>query len=174
MSQNQNLLTAAQNMGMLQIIHVGDKKPANTEIDDFTSFFAADAPKPAAATVKAEPQAKKEPKSDNPNDAYEVGDVLYTSWGYEQTNIDFYQVVSKHGKSTLGIRKIAGSREYNSEWMTGKTTPIIDAFEGELMKVRINKYGTARVQGRYGLYPLEYTMVDGKRVYGSKGYSCYA
>lgn len=26
-------------------------------------------------------------------DGYKVGDIFYTSWGYEQTNIEFYQVV---------------------------------------------------------------------------------
>ena len=25
-------------------------------------------------------------------DGYKVGDIFYTSWGYEQTNIEFYQL----------------------------------------------------------------------------------
>ena len=28
-----------------------------------------------------------------------VGDIIYNSWGYDQTNIDFYQVISKTEKS---------------------------------------------------------------------------
>ena len=28
-----------------------------------------------------------------------AGDIIYTSWGYEQTNIDFYMVTKANGKS---------------------------------------------------------------------------
>jgi hypothetical protein len=34
-----------------------------------------------------------------------VGDILYSSWGYDQTNIDFYQVVAVKDK-TVDIREI--------------------------------------------------------------------
>lgn len=34
------------------------------------------------------------------------GDILYCSWGYDQTNIDFYQVVSVVGKAVV-IREIS-------------------------------------------------------------------
>ena len=29
------------------------------------------------------------------------GDIFYASWGYEQTNIDFYRVVKKVGKASV-------------------------------------------------------------------------
>lgn len=34
------------------------------------------------------------------------GDILYSSWGYDQTNVDFYQVVSTVGKAIV-MREIA-------------------------------------------------------------------
>jgi hypothetical protein len=34
-----------------------------------------------------------------------VGDIFYSSWGYDQTNIDFYQVV-KVGKAMISLRQI--------------------------------------------------------------------
>jgi hypothetical protein len=37
---------------------------------------------------------------------YKVGDILHHSWGYEQTNCDFYEVVAVKGQS-VGLRKIA-------------------------------------------------------------------
>lgn len=37
-----------------------------------------------------------------------VDDIFYTSWGYDQTNVDFYQVVEVKGMK-LKIRKIAGN-----------------------------------------------------------------
>ena len=32
------------------------------------------------------------------NDTVSVGDVFVSSWGYEQTNVTFYRVLSVHGK----------------------------------------------------------------------------
>ena len=50
----------------------------------------------------------------NKNDneiTYSIGDVLVCSWGYDQTNIDFYQVIglTKSGKS---VRLIAIESEH--------------------------------------------------------------
>lgn len=36
-----------------------------------------------------------------------VGDVLRASWGYDQTNIDYYQVLRVIGKSMVEIQEIA-------------------------------------------------------------------
>lgn len=40
------------------------------------------------------------------NHGYEIGDLIYCNWGYDQTNIDFYEVVS-HTKSTITLRPVA-------------------------------------------------------------------
>lgn len=56
-----------------------------------------------------------------------VGDIFVSSWGYEQTNVNFYQVVELKGVKTAVIRRIAGEREYDGP-MSGKTTPVKDAF----------------------------------------------
>ena len=34
-----------------------------------------------------------------------VGDILYSSWGWEQTNIDFYQVIAIRG-SAVDLRQL--------------------------------------------------------------------
>ena len=39
------------------------------------------------------------------NDTVSVGDVFVSSWGYEQTNVTFYQVLSVHGKKTVTVRE---------------------------------------------------------------------
>lgn len=38
-----------------------------------------------------------------------VGDILYTSWGYDQTNVDFYRVTRVKGK-TVYVREIGATR----------------------------------------------------------------
>ena len=41
---------------------------------------------------------------------YQVGDFIYCSWGYDQTNVDFFKVVSLKGKQTIEIVKV--QKEY--------------------------------------------------------------
>lgn len=35
-----------------------------------------------------------------------VGDLFYTSWGWEQTNVNFFQVVELVGKSSVRVREV--------------------------------------------------------------------
>tara|TARA_R110000851_G_scaffold288887_1_gene442987 strand:+ start:4767 stop:5354 length:588 start_codon:yes stop_codon:yes gene_type:complete len=70
----------------------------------------------------------------------QVGDVLCASWGWEQTNIDFYQVLELVGKSTVVFREIAADKTYDSS-MSGKCTPILNEFVGETMRKRVGDYG---------------------------------
>ncbi|MHO45241.1 hypothetical protein D9E76_24655 [Escherichia coli] len=43
------------------------------------------------------------------NGTVSVGDVFVSSWGYEQTNVNFYQVISVHGKKTVTVQEIRAS-----------------------------------------------------------------
>lgn len=46
--------------------------------------------------------------------SFKVGDILYSSWGYDQTNIDFYEVVGVNSPKTVTLREI-GSRTTDTE-----------------------------------------------------------
>ena len=72
-----------------------------------------------------------------PPPAAKVGDILYTSWGYEQTNIDFYQVTDVHDGSVT-IRKIA-SRVVSGGRGTDEVVAVPDDFVGPPMKKRVQK-----------------------------------
>jgi len=50
--------------------------------------------------VAKQRQARKAPHS------LKVGDLMYSSWGYDQTNIDFYEVVQVVGVNSVKIRKV--------------------------------------------------------------------
>jgi hypothetical protein len=60
-------------------------------------------------------------------DPLKIGDILESSWGYDQTNVDFYQVV-KSTASTVTLRKINAKTVAGDGW-TGKVTPIKDDFD---------------------------------------------
>lgn len=69
-----------------------------------------------------------------------VGDVFASYWGYEQTNVTFYQVLSVHGKKTVTVREIRANSEYTDS-MVGFKTPILNDFTGECFKRQIKDCG---------------------------------
>ena len=69
-----------------------------------------------------------------------VGTILYESWGYDQTNIDFYQVVRVSDKS-VWFSPIK-SNTVETGFMCGHTTAIKDAFTSVRIERRLVKsYG---------------------------------
>lgn len=75
------------------------------------------------------------------NGSISVGDVFVSSWGYEQTNVNFYQVVSLHGTKTVTVREItAKSRAVQS--MAGYTKPLINNFVGDPIRRQIKETGS--------------------------------
>jgi len=56
-----------------------------------------------------------------------VGDILYSSWGYDQTNIDFYQVIRVVSDRTVEIREI-GSKVLDSGYGQDTVVGVKDAF----------------------------------------------
>lgn len=75
-------------------------------------------------------------------EAIQVGTILHYSWGYDQTNAEFFQVIERK-KATVIVRAI-GSESVSHEddkWMSGRVRPIRDAFKGEPMTKRITSSG---------------------------------
>lgn len=72
-----------------------------------------------AAAYKAEKRATKKAWA-NPA---KVGDILYSSWGYDQTNVEFYAVTKVSGKR-VWVREIASDYEATG-FMSGKTWPVM-------------------------------------------------
>ena len=89
-----------------------------------------------------------------------VGTILYSDWGYEQTNIDFYVIVERSGVSVT-LQEIGGIRKYSSD-MSGTVTPDIDKKIGEPFKKRINKYGCISLESYSRAY-----IYDGEPKYFS-------
>lgn len=72
-----------------------------------------------------ERKAKAKGQFKNP---YNIGDILHHSWGYDQTNCDFYQVVGVK-KASVVLRKIGATTVPGSEgFMSESLLPVKDAF----------------------------------------------
>lgn len=81
--------------------------------------------------VKHWEAAKKERaaqrKAAKASDHYSVGDILVNSWGYEQTNVDFYEVVRVMAKS-IELREIGSRITGETGYMSGTCQPIPGSF----------------------------------------------
>ena len=111
------------------------------------------------ASSWSEEQAKQELA---PPPTAQVGDILYTSGGYEQTNVSFYEVVAVSG-STATIRQIG--KNYlpsQSTQYEDAVTPAVGAFVGPPTKKRVQK---ATYGGSYKIKISDYSTAypwDGK------------
>lgn len=72
--------------------------------------------------------------------ALKVGDVLYTSFGYNQTNIDFYEVLDVRGKSVL-ITKIGKKVDHSSAGGADYVVAVRGHYFGKPMLKRVGEYG---------------------------------
>ena len=70
-----------------------------------------------------------------------VGDILYTSWGYEQTNIDFYVVTKLIGKATAEYKKIGSKHVKETSWCSAEVAPDLSHQSEETFRGRIGQYG---------------------------------
>ncbi|EJC3740827.1 MULTISPECIES: hypothetical protein [Enterococcus] len=61
------------------------------------------------------------------NTPYKVGDIFYSSWGYEQTNVTFWQII-KLTEKTAWFRPIKKQTVKNYTSMSGETMPIPNEF----------------------------------------------
>ena len=103
-----------------------------------------------------------------PKHNIKIGDIFYNSWGYDQTNIDFYQVVATTAK-TITLRAIKSSNnDYNAYYMTGSKLPAKGNFCSDEL-IRKTPYlmdGKWRISFEFGAG----SQWDGSPM----SYSCYA
>ena len=90
---------------------------------------AAETPKQA----KTKPTAAK-PKTAAKTNKYgvKVGDLFYASWGYDQTNIDFFQVIKLVGETSVRVRQVNPQSRRIDAYTDGST---VDEYRntGELL-----------------------------------------
>jgi len=99
-----------------------------------------------------------------------VGDIFHASWGYEQTNNDFYQVTDIK-KSTLTLREIGSDIVEGSEssLCSNRVTPIKDAFLKGDRYTPIKKRFTGNAI-KLESYKYAYKIKEDDTFYNSWGY----
>lgn len=90
----------------------------------------------------------------NMKHGFEMGMILYNSWGYEQTNIDFYQVVEVKPKSIV-IREIAQENVLGSSEGYSSMSAFVRPKENEFIGEELLKPITIRVWNEKPVYSIK-------------------
>ena len=72
----------------------------------------------------------------------QIGDIFCYSWGYDQTNVDFFQVTVKKGNVSVVVRQIHSETVEETSWASENCRAVIGAFIG-------TKEETVKLQGDY-------------------------
>ena len=108
-----------------------------------------------------------------------IGDIFVRSWGYEQTNVDYYQVVGFKGKKSYIVQKIhsALSAGEGCSSMSGYCVPLPNNFieSKEPMSVIENRKNQISLGKGNTASLLSYTLDENnERVYQKSYCSWYA
>ena len=122
------------------------------------------------ADEKRKAEKREAQKSLKASDFYSVGDIVSNSWGYEQTNVDFAQVV-KVTKKTITVRPISQEVEEGSignSGMSQNVSGVKDSFLERGEEFRL----TVRPEGRLGggASYAYWSKWDGRPKYSSSYY----
>lgn len=91
---------------------------------------------------KADRKAAKKVALTNAKSMVKVGDIFVNSWGYDQTNVNAYQIVEAKG-STIKLKEIQTEGVKGTDgFMCCRVRPVKDAFVSETtFTKRIQSYG---------------------------------
>ena len=76
------------------------------------------------------------------NHNLKIGDILWTSWGWEQTNIDWWEVVAVPSGKSVKVRQL-NDHVVEAGFMSGPSTPVIGSYkshEVKLVRPKFNPY----------------------------------
>lgn len=119
---------------------------------------AEPAPVPVSAPAPSEPKkaavVSKAQKDAEEDAAVKVGDIFASSWGYDQTNVDFYQVVKTTAK-TLTLRQIEQKVVSGEGSPSEKVVPRPNKFllNKKPLNRRLSKYGGVKIHDYENAYP---------------------
>ena len=73
-----------------------------------------------------------------------IGDIFFYSWGYEQTNANYFQVVALRGTKQVIIREITYEIVETTGFDSYRVKPCKDVFLKDSQFIRDNTIGTAK------------------------------
>ena len=114
---------------------VKELQKANTEIISVSNNVSV---------TPTKTKAKKQPVNKY---GVKVGDMFCDTWGYGQTNVDFYQVVDLKGSTTVVLKPVKKNARMIGD-MSYMVSPIKDDFLEGKYKTRLMTNGEETIQRR--------------------------
>jgi hypothetical protein len=115
-------------------------------VDKFVQRFAE------SKAAKAESRAQRN-GTDAQADTVKVGDVFVHSWGYDQSNVDWYQVTHKSGRSVtverIASREVPGSQGFMSAQVVAQPGVFLDKAP-KVKRVQFTEDGRPFLSFEYG------------------------
>lgn len=133
--------------------------------DDADRLFQFIEQRKQQADKREAQKLEQEKKYAEEKKAFVPGAILYSSWGYEQTNIDWY-VILERKNDFVTIQQIENVKTYDNGFNDrGDCTPDVNTKIGEPFRKKITKYASINLEPYIGCW-----LWDGK----SKAWSSYA
>jgi hypothetical protein len=122
-----------------------------------------------------EQKALRKARANAPHDV-KIGDVFRCSWGYDQTNIDFFECTKVLG-AMVEIRPIAQQSE-ETFFMQGECTPSKGHFTGAAMRKKVTNYGgepSVRIYSFASAYRIKpVAVIESTPIYAASSWTAYA
>lgn len=103
--------------------------------------------------------------------ALEVGDVLSATWGYDQTNVDYFLVTALIGKTMVELVEI-GADSIETGWMQGQCVPNPEFIKGKSMRRKADGECVS-VDDVRRAYKIEAKEIAGCKIYSPSSWSAY-
>lgn len=113
--------------------------------------------------TQAEKQKTKE------SHTLQVGDVLRSSYGYNMTLINYYQVIELVSKSSVIVREL--KQQKSGEGWSGKCAPVINEFIDEPVKMRVCAGNSIKFSSCQRAYKIEPKIIAGVKLYDASYYN---
>jgi hypothetical protein len=92
----------------------------------------------------------------------EVGSILCGSWGYDQTNVEFFEVMSLSAtRKTCAIRELRHDERASVSSMSGKVFPLPGEYTGPLLERKLVQNDTVKLD------VCTLSLWDGRELYAS-------
>lgn len=134
-------------------------------------FRRATAHAEGARQARAEKAAKRAA-----GHALQVGDVLRASWGYDQTNVEYYEVIALVGSTMVEYRKIGWQSEATGD-MQGVCVPAPGQYTSAPKRARVSDYGnrdSIKVHSCAVAFRLAPAIVGVVKCYPASQWTAYA
>lgn len=117
------------------------------ERDQIAGKWAAEQKAAAAAKAQYKAKIKAERAAFDARTEFKVDDILSYSWGYDQTQVEFFKVVNVIGRATLAIVTIGSKLTVQHSAMAGLCIADPETVISTVVRAHVGQYGVKMEHG---------------------------